>query len=240
MRPARAPYTRRRPRGTTRACAAIAVLAGTAALIAGCGGGGSNPGVANVASTTTTATHTAASTSSSTPAGGGAPVEFGGGSSSSPGNAGHATQSFSMASSSPQNALKLSRCMQANGEPNVPDPNGQGVIQGSGIDPNSPQFAAAMRKCSRYVGGGKAPTPAQQHAAEQKALAFSQCMRAHGVADFPDPQFSAVGGGGIGIRIKVGGPGSSGIDPNSPIFQRAQSKCGSLLPGRIGTATAKQ
>ena len=39
-------------------------------------------------------------------------------------------------------------------------------------------------------------------------LAFSKCMRAHGVHDFPDPTFS---GGRISMRIK-GGPGS---DPDA-------------------------
>jgi len=50
---------------------------------------------------------------------------------------------------------------------------------------------------------------------------FADCMRAHGVANFPDP---SPGGG---IQIGSG----SGINPQSPAFQSAQSACSKLLPG---------
>lgn len=50
---------------------------------------------------------------------------------------------------------------------------------------------------------------------------FAACMRADGVPSFPDP----TGGGGIHISS------SSGINPASPAFQAAQSKCRHLLPG---------
>jgi hypothetical protein len=55
----------------------------------------------------------------------------------------------------------------------------------------------------------------------QSFLAFSQCMRRHGLADFPDP----VAGGGIQINS------SSGLNPASPAFQAAQATCMKLLPG---------
>ncbi len=45
-------------------------------------------------------------------------------------------------------------------------------------------------------------------------------MRAHGVADFPDP---SSGGGGIQIP--------DGVNPRSPAFQSAQRTCFKLLPG---------
>ena len=46
-------------------------------------------------------------------------------------------------------------------------------------------------------------------------------MRANGVPNFPDPS----GGGGIQLSA------SSGINPASPAFKAAQSKCRHLLPG---------
>jgi hypothetical protein len=52
-------------------------------------------------------------------------------------------------------------------------------------------------------------------------LKFSECMRSHGVSNFPDPN----PGGGINIS-----PGS-GLDPQSPAFQSAQQSCKKLLPG---------
>ena len=88
--------------------------------------------------------------------------------------------------------------MRANGVPNFPDPNGQGVIQGSGIDPNSAAFQKATQACAKNLRGGKAPSPAQIASAEAAALSFSKCMRAHGVPDFPDPQFGS--GGRVSIQ----------------------------------------
>jgi hypothetical protein len=52
-------------------------------------------------------------------------------------------------------------------------------------------------------------------------LAFSQCMRAHGVTNFPDPS----AGGGIHL------PASSNINPFSPSFRTARAHCAKLLPG---------
>jgi hypothetical protein len=52
-------------------------------------------------------------------------------------------------------------------------------------------------------------------------LAFSKCMRSHGVPNFPDP----TGGGGIEINV------GSGINPHSPAFRAARAACGRFLPG---------
>jgi hypothetical protein len=53
----------------------------------------------------------------------------------------------------------------------------------------------------------------------QQAFQFAQCMRAHGVSNFPDPN-------GNGIQI---GP-NSGVNPQSPAFQTAQNACKRYLP----------
>jgi CDGSH-type Zn-finger protein len=62
-------------------------------------------------------------------------------------------------------------------------------------------------------------------------IAFSKCMRAHGVTNFPDPS----GGGGLNIA-------GTGINPQSPAFRSAQATCLKLMPGGgPGThATAQQ
>lgn len=57
-------------------------------------------------------------------------------------------------------------------------------------------------------------------------LAYAQCMRDHGITDFPDPQ----PGGGIALQ---GEPGSD-LDPDSPQFQDADEACNSLLPPPSG------
>jgi hypothetical protein len=50
-------------------------------------------------------------------------------------------------------------------------------------------------------------------------LPFSECMRSHGVPNFPDPS----PGGGIDL--------SSGMNPASPAFRGAQASCHKLMPG---------
>jgi hypothetical protein len=53
-------------------------------------------------------------------------------------------------------------------------------------------------------------------------LAYSACMRSHGVPDFPDPV-------GNSLQLRAG-PGSD-LDPTSPKFIAAQKACQSLQPG---------
>jgi hypothetical protein len=57
-----------------------------------------------------------------------------------------------------------------------------------------------------------------------QSLAFSQCMRARGVSNFPDPSPS---GGGVQLSI---GP-HSGVNTEAPAFHSAQRSCTHLLPG---------
>ena len=52
-------------------------------------------------------------------------------------------------------------------------------------------------------------------------VAFAECMRSHGVPNFPNPNPNGNG--------SVFGPGS-GIDPTSPQFQHGLEACKSLAP----------
>jgi hypothetical protein len=134
--------------------------------------------------------------------------------------------------------LKFAQCMRAHGVHNFPDPtqtgNGASLsVSGSadnGLDPNSPQFQSAQQACQSLLpqGGPGGPASPQER---QQALAFSQCMRSHGVPNFPDPQFN---GNRVGIRISPG----MGLDPSSPTFQQAQQACQSKMPGG-GPTSAK-
>jgi hypothetical protein len=194
-----------------------AVSAGAFALLsAGCGGGGS-PGVANVASATTAATKTTSTQRGSGPAGG--PLN------SPRGGQGH----FSIAMNAGSAALgaRFSACMRKHGVTNFPDPNSQGVIQfgsDTGIDPSSPTFLSARSACQKLLPNGGQPTPQQQAAAQQHLLAFSKCMRAHGIKDFPDPS-----NGGLKLRAGAG----SDLNPDNSQFQSAQQACQSNLPFKM-------
>jgi len=90
-----------------------------------------------------------------------------------------------------------------------------------GIDPDSPTFKTAQSACEELLPNGGQPTPQQREESQQKLLAYSKCMRAHGIKDFPDP---ANGG----LRV-TGGPGTD-LTPNNAQFQAAQKACQGNLP----------
>jgi hypothetical protein len=115
--------------------------------------------------------------------------------------------------------LSFSRCMRGHGLSSFPDPGPQGGIQipiGGGINPASPTFQAAQRACKHALPGGGPPSQIPESQKVQM-VKFAECMRAHGVSSYPDPTFH---GGGV-IQ-----PLSTGIDPNSPSFQKAARSCG--------------
>jgi hypothetical protein len=80
--------------------------------------------------------------------------------------------------------------------------------------------ALAIAACGSSASAGTNP-----QGGYSGALKFSQCMRAHGVTNFPDP--------GAGGGIQIGGPGSN-LNPRSPSFQAAQRACGKYLPFKGG------
>jgi len=125
-------------------------------------------------------------------------------------------------------ALKFAQCMRQHGVADFPDPNSSGQIAiqasggpgGSDLDPNSSTFQAAQEACKAYSPEGA--SPAQKAENRAAMLKYSQCMRSHGISDFPDPT-----GRGLQIRATPGGD----LDPNSPAWQKAQEACKKDMPG---------
>jgi hypothetical protein len=216
-----------------RQLAAAALL--SAVLVAGCGGGSGSPTVANVGSpttstssrsddTTTPATSRIATTSQSSTA-----TSNGGASSSPP------TQASLEA-----DELAFARCMRANGVPNFPDPSAEGgfkfAVPVGG--PSSPVFRAAQSKCNKLLPGGGLAGPGSGPAPSAQALAHwvrvAQCMRRHGVFNFPDPRTTVPshppsGGGVISDRDGVILVFPHTIDEQSALFTRAAAACGFQL-----------
>jgi hypothetical protein len=119
---------------------------------------------------------------------------------------------------------KFAACIHRHAVPNFPDPNAQGTVQfgsAQGIDPRSPTFSSALSACRKLLPHGLGPPTAGQLAqVQQQLLAFSTCMRAHGIEDFPDPS-----GGGL-PQIQPAGD----LDPNNPHFLTAYTTCKPHLP----------
>lgn len=119
-------------------------------------------------------------------------------------------------------ALAYSKCMRSHGVPDFPDPvqgaNGQVSLGGLGLD--SPQANSARQACRSLAPAGTAGQTVS--ATQQKAfLSWAACIRANGVADFPDPTFS-----GVGPQFNV--PNDANLDT----LQAAEVTCEHDLAGK--------
>jgi len=73
------------------------------------------------------------------------------------------------------------------------------------------------------------PGPAAKpgSSAGAQALAYSKCMRGHGIRDYPDPKVVSNADGG-GVSMGVGTRGD--LNPSNPTFKAASRACRSLQP----------
>lgn len=110
--------------------------------------------------------------------------------------------------------LAFAKCMRSHGVPNFPDgPNiPDGVAQ-------SPAFKTAGQTCDKYLQPGGGPHGGIPESRKLSLLHHAECMRAHGVPDYPDPNLPPHG------PYNLGPP--PGINTNTPAFTRAASACGS-------------
>jgi hypothetical protein len=180
------------------------MLVAGALLVAACGGGSPNAGVAHLGSTT-----------ASTTSAGGSPAASG------PGAPG-------------AQALKYSACMRSHGEPNFPDPeistSGSStsvrvrITPSSGIDPGSSVFKHAQQACRGFApveGKGESGPQLSTHEQAQVLQAVA-CIRKHGEPNVPDPSFA---GGGVHLPPSV--------DTRSATFKAAEHACEYLIPANL-------
>jgi hypothetical protein len=93
--------------------------------------------------------------------------------------------------------------------------------------PDKDEYSAADAACRHHLANVLSDRAAVGLSPEdeEKLLAFTRCMREHGI-DLPDP-------GQGGVIIDEGSGSGPNIDPNDPDFQAAQEACGDLLPGKM-------
>jgi hypothetical protein len=93
---------------------------------------------------------------------------------------------------------------------------------------------AVIAACLLTAGcGGSSPRTTSGSNTAAKQVAFSRCMRTHGVPDFPDP------GASSGVENSIGGIAiPTTINMQSPAFKTAQANCVKLLPS--GPPVGKQ
>jgi hypothetical protein len=117
-------------------------------------------------------------------------------------------------------AVKFAECIRGNGVPHFPDPNAKGDYV-FGIDVTPAVWKKAVDACKDLEPPGALSgkrSPKQQSA----ALRFAQCVREHGVKDFPDPA------NGDPLIDTTHIP-SSNRPGGMTILNAATHKCGSIL-----------
>jgi hypothetical protein len=133
------------------------------------------------------------------------------------------------AASSSRSALALAECMRSHGVSNFPDPAqgsggagfaisatpGSSTLTVDGAAFAGPAFESAVKACKLF-GGGTAPPPVTA-SQKQAAVAFAECLRKHGVPNYPDPTFPASGG--------IAQTSGTSINRDSPAFQHAVAVC---------------
>ena len=153
--------------------------------------------------------------------------------------------SASSPSSFAQSQLAAARCIRTHGVPDFPDPTfGAGGAQVNLQTPRgmltSPGFEVAQRQCAKLgleLAGYVASQETPSGDAMAQMLAVAECMRAHGVPNFPDPartypanpaRYSSVAKmNGVVWAIP------KSIELQAPAVKQAASACGSTAAAVI-------
>jgi hypothetical protein len=132
--------------------------------------------------------------------------------------------------------LAFSRCVRAHGVTAFPDPEpGAGNAKfpsAQELGVSSSQYQAAERACQHLLPAGVDDQfpPAEVQLLLAGMRQYSQCMRSHGVPDWPDP---ATGSGGRPL-FPLSAHGITRSQARSPHVAATQHACQSLLPGALG------
>jgi hypothetical protein len=114
-------------------------------------------------------------------------------------------------------------CMRSHGDPGQIDPtvDANKVIQitlgagyaGQGLRGESGACGTFLSAAQKALGGGTPPGSSS----EATGLKFAKCMRANGIADYPDPTSAQT------VHL----PSASDLNPASPTYQAASTLCAS-------------
>lgn len=187
--------------------AALGTVVIVAVIAAGCGGTPSSSGTttaasAHAGSTTTTVAHTRTA-NHTTP-----------------------TRNHTTTTSAREKAVKYAECLRANGVSDFPDPNASGQFPSYGVSVTPTVWRSATTACKAIAppGAGSAKLTQTQLS---DALRFAQCVREHGVPDFPDP----VNGQPLIDTTKIPSANKPG---GMTILNAATHTCGHLIAQDVG------
>jgi hypothetical protein len=149
-------------------------------------------------------------------------------------------------STSSVSTVAFSACMRSH-VPNYPDPDSNGNLpkaDAQRLGVGSSQLQAAQQACQHLLpnnGGALSAATLQQcelagdcpQTLVQQALTqlrnFAQCMRSHGVPNWPDPTTDSQGRPGFVISIS-----KDGFDPHSPQIRTKADECEPVMRPDIG------
>jgi hypothetical protein len=141
--------------------------------------------------------------------------------------------------------VAYAQCVRSHGVPNFPDPTSAGLPKGSAqqFGVSGSQLQAAEGACQHLLPNAESVQQQVQQcettgdcprAVVQQALTimreYAQCLRSHGVPNFPDP---TVGSGGRPL-FDVSGAGLSHQFTHSPQFESKDATCERLVGGSAG------
>jgi hypothetical protein len=136
-------------------------------------------------------------------------------------------------------ALAYSACMRSQGVPNYPDPDSSGQLPKTDarlLGVSTSQYQAAQQACRHLIPTSGSPEDCMQNsdcppALVQQMLAadrkLAQCMRSHGVPNFPDP----TNGGASGPVFNITKAGISDAASHTHQFISKLTECGRLVGG---------
>jgi hypothetical protein len=96
---------------------------------------------------------------------------------------------------------------------------------GSSSRPGVVHLASGTASSADPGSDSSSPESESSASAQQKMIAFSQCMRSHGVPEFPDPT-----AGHLLIHSSDHNGHVTGVNPQSAQFQAASKACAKLAP----------
>jgi hypothetical protein len=170
--------------------------------------------------------HVASLPTSSNTAGGGTPV-----STSTTATDTHSQRSRPAKAGPTALLVQWADCMQAHGDPGqaAPTIDANKVIHMTwnvdipggiyGTNKGGQGNAGPGQYCRTYIDKAETDLQGDQHQQQPshaQLVRFSQCMRANGIPDFPDPS-----NGGLAFNRAGGGD----LNPSNPVFQKASTLC---------------
>jgi len=148
-------------------------------------------------------------------------------------------------------AVAYSACMRSHRVPNFPDPDSSGNLpkpDANHLGVSSSQLQAAQQACQSLLPNhsgvinagsidqcmmaGDCPRALVRQVLNEERN-FAQCMRSHGVPNWPDPSIDSQGRPVFAISIS-----KLGFDPYSPQVWAKGNQCSHLMPGLPGLPAA--